>query len=101
VASFGASPFLATVAAAAAMIVVHRLFGLLSSNRILETLIKGTPLTLYKDGRILSNNLRRASLTEEDLKESLRLETKGTSLEKIETACLETNGRISFVLKKD
>ena len=28
-------------------------------NRILETLIKGTPLTLYKDGRILSNNLRK------------------------------------------
>src|SRR5215467_456317 len=80
----GASPFLSTVAAAAAMIVVHRVFGLLSSNRILETLIKGTPLTLYKDGRILSNNLRRASLTVEDLKESLHLETKSTSLETIE-----------------
>jgi len=97
----GASPFLSTVAAAAAMIVVHRVFGLLSSNRILETLIKGTPLTLYKDGRILSNNLRRASLTVEDLKESLHLETKSTSLETIETACLETNGRISFILKKN
>jgi len=32
--------------------------------------------------------------------ESLRLETQQTSLDEIEMAYLETNGRISFITKK-
>jgi len=95
-----ASPFLATIAAATAMIAVHRLLGWLSSrNRKLEMLIKGNHLILYQHGKILSKNLSRASLTEEDLRESLRLETKDSSLDRVKEAYLETNGRISFILR--
>ncbi|HET6994138.1 MAG TPA: YetF domain-containing protein [Chitinophagaceae bacterium] len=98
----GASPFLATIAASAAMIVIHRLLGWLSSkNRRFEKIIKGDHLVLYDKDRIIMENLEKSSLSREDLEESLRLETKSSSLEKVETAYLETNGRISFILKKE
>ena len=96
----GASPFLSSIAAASAMIAVHRVLGWLSSkSRTFEILIKGDHRILYRDGKIISKNLIRASLTEEDLWESLRLETKSNSLDKVEEAYLETNGRISFILR--
>jgi uncharacterized membrane protein YcaP (DUF421 family) len=98
----GASPFLATIAASAVMIAIHRLLGWLSSiNRRFETIIKGDHLVLYNKGSIITKNLEKSSLSREDLEESLRLETKSSSLEKVETAYLETNGRISFILKKE
>lgn len=97
----GANPFLSTVAAGAVMIAIHRLLGWASTrSAAIEKLIKGQPAVLYKDGTIHAVNLRHSSLTEKDLLESLRLETNKDSLADIETACMETNGRISFILKK-
>ena len=40
-------------------------------------------------------------MSENDLHESLRLETKKLTLAEIDTAFMETNGRISFILKED
>jgi uncharacterized membrane protein YcaP (DUF421 family) len=98
----GASPFLATLAASAAMIVIHRVLGLLSTKyRGIEITIKGNHVLLYSNGKIIAKNLEKTSLSKEDLEESLRLETKSNSLEKVETAYLETNGRISFIMKND
>jgi uncharacterized membrane protein YcaP (DUF421 family) len=98
----GASPYLSTIAAATAMIVIHRLLAWLSiKNKTMESIIKGKRTVLYEGGKISFKNLRKAALSEEDLLESLRLETKHTSLEKIEKAFIETNGRISFILKKN
>ena len=69
-------------------------------NRFAETLIKGQRSGLYADGKIVRRNLERASLSENDLCESLRLEAKQDKLDSIKTAFIETNGRISFILKK-
>ncbi len=98
----GASPFLPVIGASATMIIIHRVLGFLSViNKRIEFVAKGTHTILYRDGKIIKRNLLKTSISEEDLMESLRLETQGTSLEKIEKAYLESNGRISFVLKKD
>jgi len=42
-----------------------------------------------------------AGMSENDLHESLRLETKKMTLSEIDTAFMETNGRISFILKSE
>jgi uncharacterized membrane protein YcaP (DUF421 family) len=39
------------------------------------------------------------NLSKSDLMESLRLETKNESIDNVEKATLETNGRISFILR--
>jgi uncharacterized membrane protein YcaP (DUF421 family) len=97
----GASPFWSTVAAAFVMIIVHRLLGWLTcKSKLIDFLIKGRQHILFENGKIIRENLQRAHLTDHDLFESLRLETKMDNLEKVEKAFIETNGRISFILKK-
>jgi uncharacterized membrane protein YcaP (DUF421 family) len=98
----GSSDLRATVAASFAMIVIHHILAWISMrNKVAENIIKGQPTILYKDGNIIHKNLRKASLSENDLLESLHLETKKKSFEEIEIAILETDGRISFILKKN
>ena len=97
----GASPFWGTVAAATVMIVVHKIISWACiKNKTLSRLLKGKHIVLYKDGEILWDNLLSCSLSKSDLMTSLRLETKKHSLDEIETAYLENNGRISFIIKQ-
>ena len=98
----GASPLLSVISGATAMILLHRLFGWLSFKfKWFERIIKGGKTRIYENGAILLSNLEKTALTTSDLTESLRLETRQNELEEIETAYLETNGRISFILKKE
>lgn len=98
----GASSFFATVAAAAVMIVIDRTLAWASlKSKLVSSLVKGTPLVLYMNGELVWDNMKTASLSKEDLLESLRLETNKNSLEEVELAEMETNGRISFVLKEE
>jgi uncharacterized membrane protein YcaP (DUF421 family) len=97
----GASSFVSVVIATTAMILIHRVLSALAfRSRFIEKTIKGTSITLYENGVLFRNNLYKASMTMHDLMESLRLETQKDSLEDVQRATMETNGRISFVLKK-
>ena len=96
----GANSFWSTVAASFIMIVVYRLLAWLCvMNKKAEHLINGKPVILYKDGKVCTDNLKKTSISQSDLMESLRLETKKDSLDDIDMAFLENNGRISFILK--
>ena len=98
----GASPFWSTVAASVVMVAMHRITAWLAvKNRSVEKLIKGEYINLYDHEKFVNNNLAKTGISKNDLHESLRLETKKDSLEDIESAYLETNGRISFILKKE
>ena len=97
----GASPFLSTIAAWAVMILVHRVLARMTvKSERMGKLLKGEHIVLYKEGNLLWNNMMKASMSKDDLMESLRLETQKNSLEEIEMAIMETNGRISFIEKK-
>jgi len=96
----GASNYFDTVAASGVMVVMHRTIAWLSvKNKKFEQLIKGSYIKLYHDGALIGNNLEKTGMSENDLHESLRLETKKLTLAEIDTAFMETNGRISFILK--
>jgi uncharacterized membrane protein YcaP (DUF421 family) len=98
----GAAPFGSAVAAGAVFVVVHRLLSLICIfNPKLATLINGKQVLLYSKGRLYSKNLTRCSLSEEDLLESLRLDTQKDSLDEVESAYMENNGNVSFILKKE
>ena len=66
----------------------------------MEIIIKGKARVIFQNQEILKNNLAKESLSESDFLQSLRLETKNSTPDEIETAFMETNGRISFVSKK-
>jgi uncharacterized membrane protein YcaP (DUF421 family) len=98
----GASPFGATVAASAVIVLLHRIIALLVVKLpAVSRLLKGRPVVLYREGRVLHEQLLRTTIGEDELMESLRLETRQASLDAIEEARLETNGRISFLVKRE
>ena len=69
----GASPFLATVAAATSMIIINKLLArACCASQGLDDLLKGKSLLLFKDNQILWNNMKSAALSRDDLIESLR-----------------------------
>ncbi len=97
----GATPFGATTAASFVIVLVHRVLGwLIAKNKTFEKIIKGSHVLLYHEGQIEHSNLIKAGMSHDDLYESLRLETKAETLDKVEKAYMENNGRISFILKK-
>jgi len=97
----GASPFFSTVVAGAILILTNCLLAYGSrKNRLLARVIKGRPFVLYEDGRFIEKNLQKSNLCQEDIYESLRLEVKEESLEKVARVYIENNGRISFILKQ-
>jgi len=98
----GASPFWSTVGASVVMVVMHRVIAWVAvRNQKFERLVKGSYIKLYQHGALVDNNLEKTGMSENDLHESLRLETNKLTLSQIDTAFMETNGRISFILKKE
>ena len=97
----GASPFFPTIAASVVMVVMHRTIAWLSvKSPKFEKIVKGSFLKLYHNGTLINGNLEKTGMSENDLHESLRLETKKLTLAEIDTAFIEANGRISFILKE-
>ena len=96
----GASPVYSTIVAAITMIAINRLLAWVSTKSVLwNKIFKGSALILYHEGHINWSNMEKACLSESDLLTSLRLETQQDNLKNIKQATLETNGRISFLLK--
>lgn len=96
----GASPFIPTACAALVMVLIHRILAWACfKNEKISRFFKGEPLMLYQNGNLLTKNLSKAAISESDVMESLRLETKNNNFDEIDTAFLETNGRISFIKK--
>lgn len=97
----GASPFIATVAAAAVLIFTNWLLAYGSRrSKWWSLLIKGRPYILFQNGSFNRKNMQRSNLAEEDIFESLRLEIGDETLQHIDKVFLENNGRISFVRKE-
>lgn len=97
----GASAYLPTVAACLVIVLLHRLFAFWSLyNHTIGRIFKGKAVPLYSKGEKITKNMHATMISEEDLRESLRLEGHVAKLDTIEAAYLERNGEIS-VVKKD
>ena len=97
----GASGFVDTIVASAIMVAMHRAVAWLTvKNKKFERLVKGVYIKLYNNGALIDDALEKTGMSENDLHESLRLETKKLTLTEIDAAFLETNGRISFIEKR-
>ena len=68
--------------------------------RRLRPLLEGEPIVLIEHGNLLERNLRRERLTVEELTAEARQQSIG-SLDDVEWAVLETNGKISFLQNSD
>ncbi|RCW48041.1 DUF421 domain-containing protein [Paenibacillus prosopidis] len=88
------------IAAIAGLVLMQILASVLAmKSPLIEKLVMGSPIKLIENGKILLNGLRRARITKNNLDQELRV--KGlTSLEQVEEAFMEPNGKLSVIEKE-
>lgn len=96
----GASPYFSTVVACTVIILLHRLFGRLAiKNHFIGKIVKGESVLLYKNGEFYWKNMRKTSISKNDILESLRLELNCETLQNVEAVYIERTGQITFITK--
>ena len=95
----GASPFWPTMAAGAAIVLLHRLVAVASLRwPWFESLVSGDKRELVKEGRRDEREMRKALITKRDLDEAVRVKA-GDECAPLERAVLERDGRITVKLE--
>lgn len=95
-----AEPTLATgLLALVTLLLMQRLMSLLGRSRVVGGWLHPAPLVLVHRGRLLPDNLRRARVSDDELRQHLRLAGVAT-LAEVAHAVLERTGEIS-VLRAD
>jgi len=96
----GASPFVPTIVCCLIIVLVHRLLGtLVARNEKLGNIIEGKKMLLFKDGRFIDYNMKRAQLCKENIMQGIRESALTDDLDKIDRVYIERNGVISVVKK--
>ncbi len=96
----GASPFIATIVGSAALSVVYKIIAWLSvSNQFISHLVKGKPLSLYKDGVLNGRNMKRCTLSYGDIMEEVRMLLNQNTMDNIAEIFMERTGKISVIKK--
>jgi uncharacterized membrane protein YcaP (DUF421 family) len=96
----GASPFLATVSAAAVLVILHRLIALASVHwGWFEKAVTGEEVLLVRNGKVDEDALKKALITHKDLDEAVRRKTGDEDLAKVEKVMLERNGDLTVVAR--
>jgi len=97
----GASPFFSTVASAGVMIVIHKILAILAMRFTwIGKIVKGVHRSLYKEGAMNISNMNKASISKDDLMESLHLEINSEDINDAKEIFIEKNGHVSVVKKK-
>jgi len=97
----GASPFIPTIIASTFLVVIHKIIAEISvTNQTLSHLVKGRPLSLYKDGILNNINMRKCSLSYGDVMEEIRLTLNQNTLDGIDEIFMERTGKISMIEKE-
>jgi uncharacterized membrane protein YcaP (DUF421 family) len=97
----GVSPFFPVVATSLVIVLLRRLCGRFTAgSKVFSKLAEGEKVVLYKDDQFCRDQMRRAMLSEEDVRQGIRESALCDSLENIKFVFMERNGRISVVLKQ-
>ncbi len=93
----GASPFLATLCAAASIVLLHRLFGWLSARSDwFDQLASGEVRVLMIDGQENRDEMRKAQISDRDLAEAIRKKIGKDVRSAVTRATLERDGAVTI-----
>jgi uncharacterized membrane protein YcaP (DUF421 family) len=94
----GSDSFIVTVLAGVALVGTHWIIGLLAYHTgWFGPLVKGGRILLIKDGQVQKVGMRKASITQRDLTQAIRMQTDHRDHTRIKRAYLERNGEISIL----
>ncbi len=98
----GTAPLFVTISAGITLVGLHWLFAVVSlKHKGFGRLVKGTTSRIVENYKTNKNEMRKKHVSDEDLKEQLRIEANQTTLENIKEAYLERDGQISFIKVKN
>ena len=69
-------------------------------NKGVRKMVLGVPSVIVQNGKVNKREMERLRMTSADLAEELRLQ-KCTDVRNVEYAIVETNGKLSIILKSD
>lgn len=96
----GSSAFFPSIFAGFVLVGMHWLFSTIAfHSHKLERKIKGQARVLIKNGQLCPQAMKASHITRQDLESTLRLKCQIDRLDRVEKACLESNGDISFSLR--
>ena len=83
----------------AALLLLQQVFSFLSlKSKLIRKWVEGTPIVLIQDGKILAENLRKARVNYDDLRQELHLQgLEMSNVSDIKLARLESSGDFSIV----
>jgi uncharacterized membrane protein YcaP (DUF421 family) len=94
----GNAPLFPVIAACAVLIFMHSFFAWLSFRwHPFGLLVKGKPIVLIQDGKMVQEGMRRTYTTEHDLMEALRTHASSNDASHIQLSQLERSGNISAI----
>lgn len=97
----GASPFIPTIFSSLALVIMHRIIAAISvKNQKVSHFFKGTPFSLYKDGKLNDKNLKKCLISFGDIMEEVRLNLHQNTLDNIDEIFMERTGKISLIKNK-
>lgn len=97
----GSAPFAPTLIAGAVLLLMHWVFAALAVRmHWFSAALKGSRIALVRDGKVLTDGMQRASITDEDLAEALRLQMHDEDPSNVQVAYMERSGDISVVPRK-
>ena len=92
----GASPFFATIAAAAALALAHRLLAMARVKwRGLDLRVNGAEIEVAAHGRTKPEAMRSALITDEELRKEMRKRFGSDDMARLRRATLERDGSIA------
>jgi uncharacterized membrane protein YcaP (DUF421 family) len=97
----GVSPFFPTLAAAVALVLLHRGVALASMRwPWFEQFVSGHERELVREGAVDARAMRLALITHHDLEQAVRQKTGHEDIGRIERAVLERDGQLTVVPRK-
>jgi len=97
----GASPFLATVAAGAALVLIHRAMSIATARwPRFEDMVSGREVVIIRDGFLDRRAMLNALLTERNLYEAVRQKLGSSDFSGVALAILERDGKITVIERK-
>jgi uncharacterized membrane protein YcaP (DUF421 family) len=90
------------IGASFVIVIVHRLLAHAAYHSpTLGNLIKGKDKILVEGGNFCRETMRRTAVSEDDLREDLRLSAEIEEISKVKIARLERSGDLSFIVPEE